>query len=163
MDVPALQPAAALALLRIEAAARGLPGVAEAPDEVLAPVVAASRGHPLAIRLAAGQLRADDALGVARAFAAGEGVAAALCRDLWGSGWNRAAPAAQAVVRVASATGPRAIPRARLAAAAGLPPDTFTGALAEAVDLGLLEPTGDARAQSFRVPVFLRRYLRQVA
>jgi hypothetical protein len=161
LDVPALQPAAAIVLLRHEAAARGLTGVAEASDEALAPVVAASRGHPLAIRLAAGQLRADDAVGVARAFAAGEGVAAALCRDLWDPAWARATPGAHTVVRAAVGAGTRAIPRTRLVALAGLPPDTFTAALASAVDLGLLEPTGDARAQSFRVPVFLRRFLRQ--
>ncbi len=143
IQVPVLREAVALDLLRHEARARGLDAVARARAQTLGPLLAATAGHPQAIRLAVAQLRAADLAGVAADFALGRGAAATLCHDLWAPTWARTSPAAQAAVRTVVAGR-----RAGLTAAA----------LREAVDAGLLMPEG-AQVRSYRPALFLRRFL----
>jgi hypothetical protein len=163
MEVPALAEEAAGTLLRSEAARRGLDDVALAPDDVLAPLLDAASGHPLALRLAAAELRAEEPARLAEALAAGDGAMAALCRQVWGEAWRRAGEPARAVVRAACADGERSADRSTLAERTGFPPPLLTGALAEAVDLGLLELVAGSLDRRYRTGLFLRRYLRQVA
>ncbi len=156
--VPALAPGAALDLLRREALERGLADVARAADNGLAPVVTATRGHPLAIRMAAAQLRACEVPEVAERVAAGSGVMGALCRDMWAATWARAGQGVRSVVR-ASARQAAAQDRDELGAAVGLAGEALTAVLAEAVDLGLLEADTSGHRRGYRPALFIRRFL----
>lgn len=160
--VPALKGAAALDLLRREVAERGLQDVTRATDEELAPLVAATCGHPLAIRLAAAQLRAAEVPDVAQCLREGAGVMGALCRELWGAAWLRAGADVRSVVR-AAARAPEAQERDQLGARTGLADDYLTAALAAAVDLGLLEADTAGQRRRYRPALLLRHFLRSVA
>jgi hypothetical protein len=144
VQVPLLREATAYELLRYEAHQRGLDAVAQAQAQTVAPLLAATAGHPLAIRLAVAQLRAADLATVTADFALGRGVAAGLYNDLWAPVWARTSPAVRAAVR--------RIIGGRAADAAD--PEL----LREAVDAGILIPEGVQR-RTYRPPLFLRRFL----
>lgn len=147
VQVPLLPEATAYELLRYEAHLRGLEAIAQAQPQIVAPLLAATAGHPQAIRLAVAQLRAADLATVTDDFAHGRGVAAGLYNDLWAPVWARTSPAVRAAVR-------RIIGGAGAGAVAAAGPEV----LREAVDAGLLIPEGVQR-RSYRPPLFLRRFL----
>jgi hypothetical protein len=159
--VPPLAHAAAQSLLRAELRARGLSGTADAAAGDLDPVLRATAGHPLALRLAASQLRASSMRQVAEAFTAAHGFAAALLRDMWHAAWERAGEDARAVVSVAvrlhASVG--SVDGATLTARCDLPGRLAEAGICEAVDGGLLRPVGDARRCAFEPGLFLDRYL----
>ncbi|RIL11325.1 hypothetical protein DCC79_05230 [bacterium] len=144
VQVPPLPPGPALELLRHVAAERGLESLALAGTEGLAPLVAATAGHPVAIQAAVGELCAADPATVAEAFAAASGVAAELCERLWADTWDRAGPDARSTVREILA--------GRLA-------EVGVDGIRHAVDAGLLIPCGGAGGARFRSPPWLRRFV----
>jgi DNA polymerase III delta prime subunit len=95
--LPALDAAAALALLRQVARRRGLTDTARAEAAVLAPLIAATAGHPGAIALAAGQLRLATAATVAQLFESPDATLQAFYRRLWEPAWLRADATARRV------------------------------------------------------------------
>lgn len=161
ITVPPLDYHAALGLLRHEAAARGLTDVAEASETTLQPLVAATAGHPLAIRLATSQLRTSDVGRVTTDFAVGRGLAAQLFSDVWRATWQHSPPAARQVARAVvelcqRGPGPST---AAIGAMTGLGGTMRDEALRAAVDAGLIEPDGDVLRRHFRPGLFLRRFL----
>jgi hypothetical protein len=161
VQIRALRPRAACDLLRLELSNRGLGAVAAATDEELAPVVAATAGHPLAIRLAAGQLRAGGVEAVAAAFRRGRGAPRALYRDLWEPAWQAAATDVRAAVRTVirlRAAG-RSATTATVLAQLGTNEEDGRSALCAAVDAGLLVPRGGAGRRTYRPGLFLGRFL----
>ena len=130
--------------------------------ELLGPMVRATRGHPLAIRLAAAQLRAGEPDDVVAMLEDGAGAMAALARELWEPAWYRAGPPTRAVVRAACAAPGPPSSRSRLAEATSFNAADLTPAIAEAVDLGLLMRVADALGRGYWPGLFLRRYLRRV-
>jgi hypothetical protein len=162
LEVPALDAGAAAVLLRQEVRRRGLDDVASASDDVLRPVLRATAGHPLAIRLAAGQLRADEPDSVAAAFAAGEGPMAALVRELWAPAWRRLSDDGRRVVLAACRADEPPARREEIASAAGLPAPALSAALGEAIDLGLLLPASATGLRGYRPGLFLRRFVRRL-
>jgi hypothetical protein len=159
LDVPALDHAAAAELLRHEVDRRGLMDVANASAAVLGPVVRATGGHPLAIRLAAAQLRADEPANVAAEFSAGTGPMAGLARELWSPAWHDLSPDACSVVQAACVADDPPANRAELATATGFSAARLTAALAEALDAGLLQLAIDVGQRGYRPGLFLRRFL----
>jgi len=144
LSVPTLAPPLAEEMLRQEARARGLDDVARARPQTVLPLVEATAGHPLAIRLAVGQLRVAGMRDVADAFANGHGVAGALYRDLWERAWRQVDAEVRATVR---------------AVMSGRAGDAAPDPLRRAVDAGLLLPAGDPHRRRFRTPLFLRRFV----
>jgi len=161
VTVSPLDQHASIALIRHEAAQRGLSDVAQASESALADLITITAGHPLAIRLAAGQLRAADLAKVTAAFAEGTGVAAQLYRDMWSEAWHRAETDAQAVVRAVIDLLQHGQPAdaERVGEAGGLAGSARDDALREAVDSGMLVPGGDPQCRRYRPGMFLRRYL----
>lgn len=163
LEVPALDHVAAAELLRHEVDRRGLTDVASTSAAVLGPVVRATAGHPLAIRMAAAQLRADEPANVAAEFSAGAGPMAGLARELWGPAWQELSPDGRRVVQAACVADDRPALRAELALASGFSAPRLTAALAESLDAGLLQLASATGQRGYRPGLFLRRYLRQVS
>ncbi|MBK6767720.1 MAG: ATP-binding protein [Ardenticatenales bacterium] len=156
VPMPALDPTAALALLRHECRRRALYGVAAASDHALDSLVAAAAGHPAAILLAASELRAAPVDTVAERLRAGAGRAGDLYARLWSGAWRAAPPAVRRVVDVVAGlerAGRVADPEA-IAAAGGWTGDDLEAALRAGLDLGLLA-VGDDERVCFRTPLFL--------
>jgi hypothetical protein len=162
VDITPLPRRPSLELLRHAARRLGLLDVAEAGDGVLEPVVAATAGHPLALQLVAARLRTVDVGVAAEEFRAGTGSAAGLYADLWAEAWEAAGADAREAVRAVLAVRRAGRPAdgAAIGALAGLEADRVGLALAEAVDAGLLVPSGGAAARHYQTALFLRRYLR---
>lgn len=154
-----------LALLKRLAAERGLQDVARTRDELLEPLVEATGGLPRALCLAAARLRAIDAAQVATELASGDGSTGDLCADLWEPAWLSATNTARTAVRgVSSLTATRGdADFAAIRAVTRLSRGEAAAALQEAVDLGLLDVSGDASHRTFRTWPFLRRYLAATA
>lgn len=158
MTPPALGQRAARALLRQEVGRRG-----GACDEAAWPsVVAATAGHPRALRRAAAAMRAATPAEVAGLFVDGQGPAGALYSRMWESAWREAPSSARETVRAVMALrrGGIVAHAANVARLRGLPASAVGAGLDAALDAGLLSASPDGALTPAR---FLRRWLALMA
>jgi len=156
-----LPPHAATQLLRSHALERGLPDVARADDEVLAPVVEATGGLPAALCLAVAQLRASDVGAVVSDFIACDEAVRRLCRDLWHDAWEQTTDEGRQVLLAVIEARRRGLrsDAQRIADIAGMDTGDVLHPLRDLADRCLLDAMGDVSDRLYRPWPFLRRYL----
>ncbi len=157
--VPPLDPSSSLALLRRCAAAAGTTHIAGASADVLEPLIRSTAGHPGAILLASAMLEWADLATVVLGFEAGHGLPGHLYSGMWERIWDRSRPEVQAlVVELVQA----ALTDVDGVALESVAPGRENGtgeAIRLAVAAGLLVPHGVAGARTYRLGLFLDRYL----
>jgi hypothetical protein len=160
--VPELGLTDALALVRGEAASRGLRHVAEVPDDDLAPIYGTVGGNPLALRLVAGQLHllslADvlDGLREARGRSVQD-----LYTYIYWRAWQGLTPQAQDTLTLMPLFAGGGADLTSIAAVSDLDEDDLIDALAVLVRLSLINVSGGLRARRYSIHRLTETFLLQ--
>jgi hypothetical protein len=150
--VSELSQADALALVRHEAALRGLTHVAAASDDDLAPIYAAVGGNPLALRLVTGQLHllSLPELLLSLREARGRRIEEMYSYVYW-QAWHALSPAAQDTLLLMPVFSYTGGDLASITELSDIPDGELVDALALLVKLSLVNVAGDLRTRRYSI------------
>lgn len=158
--LPELGEANALRLVRQEAALRNLPDLVAASDATLQPIYATVGGNPLALRLVVGQVHIHPLPMILDDLAAAQGESVeALYTYIYRHAWDSLDDLCRRVLLAMPLVSERGGSLELLAEISQLRPNELRRALAELVNLNLLDSCGDLQQRCYSIHNLTRSFL----